>query len=128
MVRQARCCCGAATISVEGEPELNGICHCDDCRRRTGSAFGWSAYFRDDRIVGRTGETSVYLPLGDPGQARRFCLRCGTTLSWKTPTLPDLTGIAGGCFVEAPLAEPVRSYRSHRKLRWIALPAHWQMY
>lgn len=126
MVRQARCCCGETTISAEGEPELNGICHCDDCKRRTGSAFGWSAYFPDDRIVGRTGETSIYRPPGDATQERHFCRRCGTTLFWMTGTLPGLTGIAGGAFVDDPLAEPSRSYRSHRKHGWVELPPKWE--
>ena len=40
MVRRAVCCCGQATIEVEGEPAIHAVCHCDNCKRRTGSAFG----------------------------------------------------------------------------------------
>ena len=43
--RRARCCCGRLSVRVRGEPVINGLCHCDDCRRRTGSALGtiWPA-------------------------------------------------------------------------------------
>jgi len=40
MTRTATCCCGSASITVKDDPILNGICHCNDCKRRTGSAFG----------------------------------------------------------------------------------------
>jgi hypothetical protein len=45
MVRRASCCCGICLIEVEGEPAINGVCHCLNCKKRTGSAFGWSSYF-----------------------------------------------------------------------------------
>jgi len=117
VLRQATCCCGDATISVEGEPQIHGICHCDDCKRRTGSAFGWSAYFRDERIVRKTGETLRYTIAGREPQERCFCKRCGSTLYWKTESLrlKGLTGIAGGNFVETPLPELKVSFRSNQK-------------
>lgn len=43
MVRTATCCCGQTSIEVSGEPVFHCVCHCDNCKRRTGSAFGVSA-------------------------------------------------------------------------------------
>lgn len=40
---KASCCCGKSTIEAEGPVRLNAICHCENCKRRTGSALGWSA-------------------------------------------------------------------------------------
>ena len=129
VLRQATCCCGDATISVEGEPEIHGICHCDDCKRRTGSAFGWSAYFRDERIVRKTGETLRYTIAGREPQERCFCKRCGSTLYWKTESLrlKGLTGIAGGNFIGTPLPEPKVSFRSNQKCAWVGMPSDWQV-
>jgi len=45
VTRKALCCCGACSIEVEGDPAINAICHCANCKRRTGSAFG--AVLRD---------------------------------------------------------------------------------
>ena len=50
MVRKASCCCGQSAVVVNGDPEFNGICHCDECKKSTGSAFGWSAYFENSQV------------------------------------------------------------------------------
>src|SRR5687768_10292203 len=82
MTRKAHCCCGACSIEVEGEPVLNALCHCANCKRRTGSAFGWSAYFADEQVTAKTGNFGLYEITGKP-QRRWFCATCGTTLLWK---------------------------------------------
>jgi hypothetical protein len=125
MTRVARCCCGLCSIEVTGEPVVNGICHCNNCKRRTGSAFGWSAYFPDDRIVRREGELKIYAIDGAKRQDRWFCARCGTTLLWKAAALANLTGIAGGCFVDIPLAEPTATVSNEGRCAWLSLPAGW---
>lgn len=123
MVRKATCCCGEAAIEVFGDPTLNAVCHCDNCRRRTGSAFGWSTYFRDEQVRSKAGEISSYhLQLGD--QTRWFCQACGTTLYWKSDFWPGQTGVAGGCFVD-PLPEPSLTVSNDKRRPWIALPDHW---
>ena len=121
--RTARCCCRKCSITVEGEPTLNGLCHCTSCKRRTGSAFGWSAYFPDDKVVSTTGAFHVYAKEGEAGYNRYFCARCGTTLYWKSfAFLPDDTGVAGGCFVDDPLPEPKLSATEGGRCVWLSLP------
>lgn len=125
MTRKAVCCCGACAIEVEGEPVLNGICHCDNCKRRTGSAFGWSAYFADDRIVARSGEMQRY-ELRHMAAERFFCAACGTTLYWRSETfMPGRTGVAGGCFTTAPLGAPSLTATDAKRCAWLTLPEGW---
>jgi hypothetical protein len=115
----ARCCCGACSIEVEGAPLMNAICHCDNCKRRTGSAFGWSVYVADEQVIGRSGELCCYeIPARE--QRRWFCAACGTTLYWKIDSQPGWIGIAGGCFVDA-LPPPTRSVVNDRRLAWACL-------
>jgi hypothetical protein len=122
--RTAHCCCGASSIEVTGEPTLNALCHCTSCKARTGSAFGWSAYFPDDRVVATTGTFRVYAKEGPMGYDRFFCARCGTTLYWKSfGFLPDQTGIAGGCFAELPA--PNLSATDAGRCAWVGLPEEW---
>lgn len=121
-IRKAQCACGQATLEVKGEPELSGICHCDNCKRRTGSAFGWSAYFNNDQFTRSAGNFSEFDVDIDPPQKRFFCTRCGSTLFGKTQSLPHLIGIAGGIFVDDPLSAPDRSYQSESKIDWCPLP------
>jgi hypothetical protein len=125
-MRIAKCCCGECSITMDGEPALNAICHCDSCKRRTGSAFGWSAYFADGDVVAKAGALNVYAKEGDAGYDRFFCARCGTTLFWKSfGFMPDHTGIAGGCFVDQPLPAPNLSAADTRRCAWLGLPESW---
>ncbi len=125
-MRVARCCCRDCAIEVEGEPSLNAICHCDSCKRRSGSAFGWSAYFPDAKVTAKSGSLNVYAKQGDMGYERHFCARCGTTLFWKSfGFMADHTGIAGGCFVDAPLSEPNLSAWDKGRCAWLDLPQDW---
>jgi hypothetical protein len=126
MTRKATCCCGTCSIEVEGDPALNGICHCRNCKRRTGSAFGWSAYFPDERVVGKSGRFGVYEIGGTNPQRRWFCAACGTTLLWKVEAWPSRTGIAGGCFGDPPLPEPSATVSNDGRCAWLGLPAGWR--
>jgi len=121
----ARCCCQACEIAVEGEPVLNALCHCDNCKRRTGSAFGWSAYFPDDAVTIRRGELRRY-EVTTVSAERFFCAACGTTLYWKAPGfMPGHTGLAGGCFAATPLPEPNITASNDKRCAWLGLPEAW---
>lgn len=129
MKRTATCCCGQASILVKGDPTIHLVCHCDNCKTRTGSAFGVSAYFTDAQIQGKSGATEVYeIDTPETKQERHFCGVCGTTLFWKLyrfPGIPEpssFTGIAGGCFVEDPLPAPVLTANNDGKCVWLELP------
>ena len=126
MIRIARCCCQACEIEVEGEPVLNAICHCDNCKRRTGSAFGWSTYFADSQVLARRGPMSVYESRGATPANRFFCSVCGTTLCWASEAfMPGNLGVAGGCFTQTPLGEPSVTASSDKRCAWVGLPERW---
>jgi len=108
------------------------VCHCSNCKQRTGSAFGISTYFRRAEVVETTGATKAYAfhhAAQGHDQERHFCATCGTTLFWYISSKPDLIGIAGGCFDEAALAamgEPALSATHTKKLAWLTLPSAWR--
>ncbi len=121
MVRKASCCCGQSAVVVNGDPEFNGICHCDECKKSTGSAFGWSAYFENSQVIEILGEQDVYR-LGSPfDQERHRCSHCGTMLYWTNGEMKGMTGVAGGCFVEIPLDEPKATYSDANRHNWVTL-------
>lgn len=60
MTRTAKCCCGDTTIAAEGEQQLNAVCNCSSCKRRTGGPMGWSEYFSDSAVIAKTGATHIY--------------------------------------------------------------------
>jgi hypothetical protein len=66
MTRTASCACGSLTAACEGEPVRISICHCLDCQRRTGSAFGAAAFFPREAV--RTdGPSQVFERAADSG-------------------------------------------------------------
>jgi hypothetical protein len=124
----ARCSCGQLSLEVEGEPVLNALCHCSDCRRRTGSAFGWQAYFLEAQVGEPAGEARPRsVPVSEP-QTRHFCPHCGTTVWWTSGTAPGLVGVAGGTFESGVLAEPIATYGDNNRCAWLDLPAGWVRY
>lgn len=125
MNRTATCCCTKISITVEGDPVLNGICSCDNCKRRTGSAFGWSAYFDQSQILKRGGTPGIYHVAVSGPQQRYFCTECGSTVYWVTAAFPGMMGVAGGGFTDAPLPEPSGSYNDGGRCAWVTLPSEW---
>jgi hypothetical protein len=127
--RTATCACGEASITLQGEPTMHAVCHCTNCKRRTGSAFGISAYFRRDAVVHTTGQTAVYAfhhAGQNHHQSRHFCARCGTTLYWTISTLPDSIGVAAGCFADDELPAPTLSVTHGKKVPWVDLIGDWK--
>ena len=54
MEKVAQCMCGQFRAVVTGEPKSIAICHCLACKRRTGSAFAYNAFYpvSDVRLEG----------------------------------------------------------------------------
>ncbi|AKJ30896.1 hypothetical protein AAW51_4205 [Caldimonas brevitalea] len=110
---------------------MHGVCHCTNCKRRTGSAFGISSYFPKSSVVETSGPTQVYAfhhVAQQHEQTRHFCPTCGTTLFWLVSTLPELIGVAGGCFADQGLPAPTYSLTHAKKEDWLSLPPHWKVY
>ena len=126
MRRVARCCCDRLSIIVNSDPKIQGICHCDDCKKRTGSAFGWSAYFFNSQVDEAIGEANQYHIEGLNKQTRYFCKNCGTTLYWSASAFKNMIGVSGGCFVDNPLPEPNLTVSNKGRCLWLGLPAGWR--
>ena len=109
----ARCACGSSSVPLAGAPKFSCICHCANCKRRTGSAFGVSNYFLGADLGKPSGELAVYAfhhAEENYDEQRYFCKQCGTTLYWLSSNRPHVVGVAGGCLPEETLASPSASY------------------
>lgn len=47
-VRSGSCLCGSVKYTVAGDPITFRICHCQNCRKATGSAFMTNTFFNED--------------------------------------------------------------------------------
>jgi len=89
-----RCHCGAITYRCDAPPLWQAHCHCESCRRTTGSAF--ASYFgvRDGTWVWTTGTPATHA--APAGTQRLFCPACGTPLAYRSPRFPGETHIHAG--------------------------------
>jgi hypothetical protein len=70
IARTGSCLCGGVQFRVAGEPRRVGLCHCEDCRKTSGSAFHAYAVWPLQAFE-TSGITSTY-------GARSFCPTCGS--------------------------------------------------
>jgi hypothetical protein len=122
VTRTARCSCGQLTVACEGEPERVAACHCSECRRRTGSAFGIAVFFPIPAVT-VSGRSSRYERIGDSGKPleHHFCPDCGTTLFWYPAARPGRIAVAGGCFADATIPAPEKSAYAAQQQGWLSL-------
>lgn len=122
MKRKATCSCGALSIVAQGEPAKVSVCHCLECQRRTGSAFGIAVFFASEMIE-IAGTSAVFSRIGDSGKpvAFHFCPSCGSTLFWEPAFRPGMTAVALGCFEEKDGLEPTQGVYDHHGLPWVTL-------
>ena len=102
-----QCHCGAVTYTVNGEPLRMAQCHCNACRRTTGTGHLVQAFFnRDDVTI--SGKTSTHDSTSDTHntRTRHFCANCGARLFSQNSKSPDTIGIAVGSFDDSSWFKP----------------------
>jgi hypothetical protein len=121
--RTAECACGALKATVAGEPTLVLACNCTQCQKRTGSIFGVSAYF-SKQTVNISGKSKAFTSVSDRGtrSSDHFCPECGTTLFWDAGALPDMRGVAVGCFADPSFPPPQFVIWAQHKHHWARFP------
>lgn len=75
------CQCGAVRYTLNAEPERVVACHCTECQRQSGSAFGLSMLVnRSDLVI--TGPLKTFTRTADSGYANMgaFCPDCGNRI------------------------------------------------
>jgi hypothetical protein len=120
MPRIAHCCCGALRVETTGEPTAVVACHCHECQRRTGAAFGVGVFFEKAQIRAE-GASKVYTRDGQEGRKLRFhfCPECGTTVYWDLDLRPDHIVVAFGTFADASFPAPMRSVWEETRHPWV---------
>ena len=120
MALTGRCLCGAVTFETDSEPLGVTYCHCDDCRRATGSAFnvGVGVPASSFRLKG---ETKGYESTNDEGHTklREFCPNCGSQLFTR---YPDIVFIKAGTLDNADGLQPTREIWTEMAVPWAEIP------
>lgn len=86
-----RCLCGAVHYTCSAEPVMAGHCHCEDCRRTSGSGHSSHLAVPEDSVVLR-GQMTGYERPADSGNmvTRYFCTACGSPVASRNAAMPGL--------------------------------------
>lgn len=124
MERTASCHCGKLKVEAIGDPKHIVMCHCEDCQRRTGSSYHLGAWYPEANVK-IVGDSKRYVRKADSGSNVElfFCPNCGTNIYFKVPgLLPNMIGIAVGCFADPDFPAPEMSVFGKRRHRWAQVP------
>ena len=119
--RTAHCACGALRVETRGDPATAiAVCNCVECQRRTGSAFGFSGYWREEDVT-VAGESRAWQRRSDAGRniEFRFCETCGGTVWWRAEFLPGQIGVALGMFADPDAFAPQIALWTRSRHAWL---------
>jgi hypothetical protein len=122
-VHEGGCLCGAVRYRVVGEPaRAAGVCHCNFCKRGTGSAFRVGAYFDEAAFELTCGTLNAYEYRSDESNRwlrTEFCPTCGTTVTGTTEVLPGARMIAAGTLDNPNWIKPTVHVWTRSALHWV---------
>ena len=87
---QGRCLCGQIEYEYAGELGPIAMCHCSQCRRAQGTAFGTNSPIQAAAFRFVSGRDLVREFESTPGKKRAFCRECGSPLYSRLDSKPEL--------------------------------------
>lgn len=120
--RTASCRCGQLSVVCTGEPVRISVCHCLECKRRSGSAFSAQARWPNDRVV-ITGRSTEWSTVGESGGTAifSFCPVCGGGVHYEIDRMPGMTAVPMGAFADPDFPSPEYSVFESRKHPWVEI-------
>ena len=91
-----QCLCGAFRFEIDGPVGEVRLCHCDLCRRASGTAFSANACIPIKRYRLVDGMDVVREYESSPGANRAFCSRCGSPVFARVKADPEYIRIRLG--------------------------------
>jgi hypothetical protein len=116
------CSCGAVRFSLK-RPLFVWICHCNACKKRTGTAYGISLPVDDDAVEMFEGATKIFTRVGESGNKvdYEFCPICGTTVRWRVERIGNRQCYAGGALDDPSQIEISGEMYASEALSWARL-------
>ena len=115
-----RCLCGRVKYEYSGSIGPANYCHCEDCRRCTGSAFNIGVRLRLADFQVTSGDPKSFTKNGDSGRelTRHFCSDCGSPLFTSAPRHPEYVYVKAGTLDDPSIVEPTHQ-------NWVASAVRW---
>ena len=119
--RTASCRCGQLRANTTGEPVRVSVCHCLNCKKRSGSTFAVQARWPADQVK-IEGRSKTFVMVADSGNSAtfHFCPECGSDVYYENDGKFDgQVAIPLGSFDDPWFASPRFSVWEERKHDWV---------
>lgn len=105
-----RCLCGFVVYAYSGDVGPAGYCHCKDCRRCSGSAFGISVRFDANKFQLSHGHVKGHTKLSDNDVelTRHFCPECGSPIYTSSQKHPAHIYVKAGSLDDPTVVKPTQ--------------------
>ena len=115
------CQCGAVRYVLEGSIFGLSVCHCHDCQRQSGSAFGMSLIISPEALELTSDSLKTFEVTTDSGRTKTcaFCRECGVRICNRTDTR---VSIKAGTLDDVSWLEPRAHFWVSRKQPWVQIP------
>lgn len=120
------CQCGGCRYQVTQTPRTAYVCHCTECRRQTGSAFGMSMPVARAGFALTHGAPKVWQRTAASGRQVdcAFCPACGTRL-FHLPRRDDaVVNVKPGTLDDSSWLRPVGHLWTASALPWVVIPTN----
>jgi len=118
------CLCGHVRYRILEDPIAFYVCHCTDCQREGGAAFGLSMLFRRIALAHDQGETrsvDVLLPGGWRTRNATRCAECLVDLWGESSRTPQIIGLSPGTLDDPRAYEPFGNIWTASAHAWVSL-------
>lgn len=97
-----KCLCGEVTYVAEGPPIVVAQCHCEECRRLSGTGHTVGAMFVSSAVT-MSGKLNEFRFLSAKGSqvTRVFCANCGSPIYGANTRMPDYLTLTLGTMDDA---------------------------
>jgi hypothetical protein len=113
------CACRAIRYETEADPIVMVNCHCRDCQRATGAAYGAYVFF-PRATVRMQGEPRYYKTKGNAGRAveHGFCANCGSPVAVKLERMLDAIGVVAASLDDPSHYKPAMEFFTDSAWPW----------
>jgi hypothetical protein len=104
------CLCGLGQYKSSSDPLVIQNCHCDQCRKATGSVFLTNLFIKEEDF-NLSGETKNFIHLSDAGSemTKFFCPKCGSQIYGKNSARLGMVSVRAGSVNEKEIIKPIRN-------------------
>ena len=124
------CQCGATRYEVAVPPKQVLACHCTDCQKQSGSAFGLVMVVDEQAFELTEGEVRKFVSMSAAGREKTgaFCPECGSRIYHVIAWRPGMLSVRAGTLDDTSWLEPEVHLWTASKQPWVHIPEGAKVY